>query len=269
MDDEQVARDTDVVRLDFPDCDIWIRASSPAEKNWRARSCAKEPWTVEWLRSAVRPGEVLYDVGANVGTFALVAAKHSQARVVAFEPGYANFARLCDNIQLNGCQHAIVPVPLPLAERSGLVGFSYRGVEPGQSRHKMKPGAWRFRGPAPATARFEQPVLAMTLDAMIASFDLPRPHHLKIDVDGAEDRVLAGAPNTLRSETLRTVLIEVEGVQWSGVSSLLEGAGFVLDARIERRKPDAPEYGLFVRGARSSPDRRSGWLAFLRNASQQ
>ena len=39
----------------------------------------------------------------------------------------------------------------------------------------------------------------MTLDAMIAAFDLPRPHHLKIDVDGAEDRVLAGAPDTLRS----------------------------------------------------------------------
>jgi len=38
---------------------------------------------------------------------------NTHSRVVAFEPGYANFARLCDNIRLNGCQHAIVPVPLP------------------------------------------------------------------------------------------------------------------------------------------------------------
>ena len=272
MEDEQVVRESEVVRLDFPDCDIWINASSPAEKNWRARSCAKEPWTVEWLRTAVQPGEVLYDVGANVGAFALVAAKHSQARVVAFEPGYANFARLCANIQLNGCQHTIVPVPLPLAERSGLVGFRYRGVEPGQSRHKMKPEAWRFRGPASGTAsgivRYEQPVLAMTLDTMIATFDLPPPHHLKIDVDGAEHRVLAGAPHTLGSETLRTVLIEVDGVQWSGVSGLLEAAGFILDKRIERAKPDAPAYGLFVRHARSAPARRSGWWTVLRNPSQ-
>lgn len=268
MDDEQVAGETEVVRLDFPDCDIWIRASSPAEKNWRARSCAKEPWTVEWLRSAVRPGEVLYDIGANVGTFALVAAKHSQARVVAFEPGYANFARLCDNIQLNGCQHTIVPVPLPLAERSGLVGFRYHGVEPGQSRHRMKPEAWRFRGPASGATRYEQPMLAMTLDTMIATFDLPPPHHLKIDVDGAEDRVLAGAADTLRFEMLRTVLIEVDGVQWSGVSGLLEVAGFVLDKRIEPRKPDAPAYGLFVRHAGAAPDRRSGWWTFRRHPSQ-
>ena len=269
MDDEQVARETEVVRLDFPECDIWIHASSPAEKNWRARSCAKEPWTVEWLRSTVRPGEDFYDIGANVGTFALVAAKHSQARVVAFEPGYANFARLCDNIQLNGCQHAIVPVPLPLADHSGLVGFTYRGVEPGQSRHRMKPEAWRFRGPAADGARYEQPVLAMTLDAMIATFDLPQPHHLKIDVDGAEDRVLAGAPNTLRSEALRTVLIEVDAVKWTAVAALLEGAGFVLDKRIEREKPDAPAYGLFVRPARSARDRRPAWWTFPRDPSHQ
>ena len=267
MDAEQVLLETDVVRLDFPDCDIWIRASSPAEKNWRARSCAKEPWTVEWLRGAIRPGEVLYDVGANVGTFALVAAKHAQARVLAFEPGYANFARLCDNIQLNGCQHAIVPVPLPLVERSGLVGFTYRGTEPGQSRHKLKSEPWRFRGPAAGSTRYEQPLLAMTLDAMIAAFDLPHPHHLKIDVDGAEARVLAGALDTLRSETLRTVLIEVDRVQWNGVSSLLERAGLSLDKRIERRKADAPEYGVFVR--RPAPHHPSRWWTFLRNASRQ
>lgn len=266
MDDEPGARETAVVRLDFPDCDIWIRAESPAEKNWRARSCAKEPWTVDWLRGNVRPDEVLYDIGANVGTFALVAAKHLRARVVAFEPGYANFARLCDNIQLNGCQHAIVPVPLPLADHSGLFGFKYRDVEPGQSRHRMKPETWRFRGPAAAAARYEQPVLVMTLDAMIRTFNLPRPHHLKIDVDGMEDRVLAGAVRTLRSETLRTVLIEVDEVKWTGVSGLLGKAGFALDKRIERAKHGAPTYGLFVRTARSAP---SPWWRLARNPSEQ
>lgn len=268
MEDEQVIRETEVVRLDFPDCDIWIRASSAAEKNWRARSCAKEPWTVEWLRNTVRPGQVLYDVGANVGTFALVAAKHSQARVVAFEPGYANFARLCDNIQLNGCQHVIFPVPLPLAETSGLFGFKYRDVEPGQSRHKMKPDAWRFRGPAAAAARYEQPVLGMTLDAMIATFNLPQPHHLKIDVDGMEDRVLAGAVGTLRSDTLQTVLIEVDDVKWHGVSTMLERVGFILDKRIEREKDGAPTYGLFIRRGRAAPLKRSAWWSFARNPGE-
>src|SRR2546427_12858582 len=37
-----------------------------------------------------------------------------------FEPGYANFARLCENISLNRCGDRVVPVPLRLADANGL-----------------------------------------------------------------------------------------------------------------------------------------------------
>ena len=255
-DETRVRAADDRVRLDFPECEIWIRASSAMERNWRARSCAKEPWTVDWLRNTVHAGDVLYDIGANVGTFSLVAARHRQARVIAFEPGYSSFARLCDNIQLNGCQHMIVPVPIPLADKSGIFGFKYRTVDAGQSRHKLKPDTWRFRGPTPGAARYEQPVLAMTLDELVSTFQLPEPHHLKIDVDGAEGRVLAGARRTLKSATLRSVLIEADETQWPRVVALLDKAGLALEKHIGRDKPDAPAYGLFVRRPRPRIDQR-------------
>jgi hypothetical protein len=140
-----------------------------------------------------------------------------------------------------------------------LVGFKYRGVEPGQSRHKMKPDPWRFRGPAPAGGRYEQPMLATTLDAAIATFALPHPHHLKIDVDGAEDRVLSGAARTLRSESVRSVLIEVDEAKWTAVAGRLEAAGLMLAKRIEREKAGAPTYGLFLRRAPPATARRSAW----------
>ena len=91
------------------------------------------------LDSGVRSarGEVLYDIGANVGTFPWLRAVSRGASVVAFEPGYANFARLCENIQLNECGGAIVPVPLPLSDTTGLLSFKYRSLEPGQSRHAL------------------------------------------------------------------------------------------------------------------------------------
>lgn len=256
----------DVVQLDFPECEIWIRASSSMERSWRARSCAKEPWTTDWLRTTVGAGDVLYDIGANVGTFSLIAARHCQARVLAFEPGYSSFARLCDNIQLNGCQHMIVPVPIPLADTTGVFGFKYRSVDPGQSRHKLKADAWRFRGPTPDAARYEQPVLAMTLDDVISTFHLPAPHHLKIDVDGAEDRVVAGARRTLKSPALRSVLIEADKAKWAAVALLLEEAGLSLDKQINRDKPDAPEYGLFVRRTRPKAALRFAWWPRLRAA---
>jgi FkbM family methyltransferase len=245
----------DCVRLDYPRAEIWIRATSPMEQRWRARSCSKEPWTVEWIETHVGAGDVVYDIGANVGTFSLLASRCGAGVVVAFEPGYANFARLCENIQLNNCQHGIVPIPLPLADSNGLVAFKYRTVDPGQSRHALRSQPWHARAQTPAGAHYEQPVCTMRLDDAVATFGLPAPHHLKIDVDGAETRVLNGAAATLRSALLRTVLIEIDREQWADVEALLAAAGLTL-ARQYRGdgKADAPLYGLFVREA--APRRR-------------
>jgi FkbM family methyltransferase len=234
-----------VVRLDFKPSDIWLYVTTDPERRWRAKACAKEPWTVEWLLSDVRRGEVLYDVGANVGAFSLIAAKHVGAHVVAFEPGYANFARLCDNIQLNECAERIVPLPTALAERAELVGFEYRTVEPGQSRHQLTEARWSVE--ANDGEKFVQPAATMALDAVVATYGLPPPHHLKIDVDGGELRVLRGAHDVLRHSQLRTVLIEADASLREAVARLLTEAGLRLRSDLRRDEPDAPGYALFER----------------------
>ena len=78
---------------------LFIYVSTHMEREWRVAPGAKEPWTVAWLDDSVRPGDVVYDIGANVGVFSLIAAANldGQGSVVAFEPGYANFSRLCEN----------------------------------------------------------------------------------------------------------------------------------------------------------------------------
>lgn len=233
-------RETAPVRLDYPHHDIWLRATSETERKWRARACAKEPWTVRWLEEHVGRGDVLYDIGANVGAFSLIAAVARGASVVAFEPGYATFARLCENIQLNGCSEAIVPVPLPLSDAAGLTAFTYRSLEPGQSRHVL--------GETPAGTPYKQPMCAITLDRAAAQFTLPAPHHLKVDVDGAELRVLAGAAAVLRGPQLRTILIESDAAAWDALARELGDAGFTLDVRHERpEKAGAPLYAIWSR----------------------
>jgi len=230
------------VRLDYPHHDIWLRATSATERKWRVHACAKEPWTVRWLEERVGRGDVLYDIGANVGAFSLIAATARSASVVAFEPGYATFARLCENIQLNGCSETIVPVPLPLSDAAGLTAFTYRSLEPGQSRHVL--------GDALDGTPYKQPMCAITLDDAVAHFRLPLPNHLKIDVDGAERRVLAGAAAVLRGAQLRTILIESEAAAWDALALELGGAGFVLDVRHERPdKAGAPLYAVWSRRA--------------------
>jgi FkbM family methyltransferase len=240
------------VQLDYPGHDIWLHVTSEPERRWRTRACAKEPWTVEWIEAVVRPGGVFYDVGANVGAFSLIAAKHcdDDLTVVAFEPGYSSYARLCDNIVLNGCDRSIIPVPLPLAATTGLAGFKYRSLHPGQSRHAFSPGVPKpGRTKDRPDTRYRQPVLAMRLDDLICHFKLPLPNHMKIDVDGGELLVLQGASGVLASAGLRSILIEIDRALAEPVTAVLVGKGFSLTRTHERegKKDDAPLYCVFDR----------------------
>lgn len=63
------------------------------------------------------------------------------------------------------------------------------------------------------------------------------PNAIKIDVDGGEVAILRGAANTLRSHSLRTLLIEVDEAttQASEVTDILTGAGFTLRSKHKYR----------------------------------
>lgn len=242
------AEGSNLLRLDYPKQEIWLLATSQIEHDHRAHSCTREPWTIDWLERFVRPGDIVYDVGANVGAFSLVAAMACQAQVYAFEPGYATYARLCDNIHLNGCDDRIVALPWALSDRRGLTAMRHRSLEAGQSRHRLEEGAWQPRkDPSKPQSRYRQPICALRMDDVIHFLDLPAPVHVKIDVDGAEERVIKGGLVTLGLAALRSVLVEVEASQWDSVASWLSGAGLALHSRYDRTNPEAPLYGLFVR----------------------
>src|SRR5436190_1913687 len=86
-------------RLDYDRADILLRVTSKIE-GFRIHACAKEPFTIDWIHAQVGTGDVLYDIGANVGAYSLVAAKQpgGGARVFAFEASYPNIASLYANI---------------------------------------------------------------------------------------------------------------------------------------------------------------------------
>ncbi|MEW5984289.1 MAG: FkbM family methyltransferase [Acidobacteriota bacterium] len=244
------AREGELVDLDYQPIRIRLRVTSDAERQWRAYSCRKEPWTVAWIERVAVVDTVLYDIGANVGTFTLIAARRQpKTTVVAFEPGYASFAHLCENLVLNRCQGNVIPVPLPLWSASGLVGLKYRSREPGQSRHAIRERRPR-RAPSARDGRYEQPVLATTLDALVREYDLPLPTAIKLDVDGGELEVLRGAAGVLRSASLTTILIEVADETRPAVEALLTEHGFEGVSVTERSKPGAPAYLEFTRPQR-------------------
>ena len=96
---------------------------------------SEDPRTLAWLEQHVGFGDVIYEVGAGTGDFVVTAVKRRGATVVAFEPGYAAYAELCENIQRNGCEAWVVPIPLALAARDGLAEIRYAAGSAGHRLH--------------------------------------------------------------------------------------------------------------------------------------
>ncbi len=236
---------TERARLDYPSAEIWLHVTTEVERKYRLSACRKEPWTVEWLDAYVQPGEVLYDIGANVGGFTLIAAVGRGAHAIAFEPSYANYGRLCENLHLNGCDATVIPFPLPLSDANGMTSLLYRTMDVGQSRHSLK-ARWRFgKERKDEDGRYQQPVCAITLDTARTLFGWSAPAHIKLDVDGAEVRVLTGAAETLRLPDLRSLMVEVDRDLWDDVLRLVTAAGLRITRQVDRG--DAPLYALFER----------------------
>jgi FkbM family methyltransferase len=246
-----------IVRLDYEPRDIHLYVTSKVERNTRVRSCQKEPWTVRWIEQHVTPGSVVYDIGANVGAYALIAAHHTgpTGRVVAIEPSYATFAHLCDNVVLNELSDIVIPVPLALGAVTARTRLHYNALTPGHARHSLDD-----QTPAPRTdrkIRASLHALATSLDDLIDLFELPAPHYMKIDVDGTELDVLRGAVRLLASPVLQSVMIEVENVHTDEIVGLFATAGFSVRERYQRTAEDGTPadwwFGVFTRGDASAP----------------
>jgi FkbM family methyltransferase len=227
--------------IDYPDTRILIRTTSRAIVAKRLHPRAKEPWTVAWLARNVRNGDVVYDIGANVGAYTLIAAHLGgpSTRVIAFEPAFATYASLCENVLLNDVPDRVTPLQIALAAATHLAVLSCASVEAGEATHELD-----------GSREYDQPILAYGLDELVRTFALPPPTLVKIDVDGAESEVLAGARQTLAHERVRSVLVEVDDSQTDAVVAALADAALTLNERITERdgaRLPGVWYGIFSR----------------------
>ncbi|HEY8259106.1 MAG TPA: FkbM family methyltransferase [Gemmatimonadales bacterium] len=236
--------------LDYPRGPIRMVVDSEAELP-RLRSCFKEPETVAWIEEFVRSGDVLFDIGANVGAYSLVADRATAGRctVYAFEPSFSTFTQLSRNVALNGAEGRIIPVLVALSDVNGLVTFNYSSIDPGAALHAL--GESLDSIGRPFRPVFSQPVLCYRMDDFIAQFAVAAPNHIKLDVDGVELKVLRGASGVLANPRLRTVLVEVEPArpERAAIEELLAANGFAVHGRYPHGPTaDSTTNLLFTRG---------------------
>ncbi len=218
--------------LDYSGDLIRLQVDSEAELP-RLHSCRKEPETVAWIERFVHPGDVVFDIGANVGAYSFVVDRSTgrNCTVYAFEPSFSTFAQLSRNVALNGSQGRVIPVFLALSDVNGLVTFNYSSLAPGAALHALgdsRDGHGKSFRPA-----LSQPVLSYRLDDFVAHFAARMPNHIKLDVDGVELKVLRGASRALADPGLQTIMVEVEPArpEFHAIESRLTGNGFVEHSR--------------------------------------
>ncbi|MGH9384222.1 MAG: FkbM family methyltransferase [Vicinamibacterales bacterium] len=157
--------------------------------------------------------KVIFDVGANVGFYTLLAASIAgTSRVFAFEPLPRNLAYLNQHVQLNRLANVQV-IAAAVGNASGIVRFD------------------DSRGPSMGlvTPRGQLEVPAVALDELSASGDLPDPDLIKIDVEGSEDDVLAGAASLL-SRARPTIFLATHGDEiHRRCSDRLQSLGYSLE----------------------------------------
>ena len=215
-----------IAPLDHPS-GIAMYVDSRLERDMRAGACLKEPETVDWLERELGGSEeqVLYDVGACSGSYSLIAAK-LRAKVVAFEPSAFNWRQLCRNAALNRAD--ITALPVALGPKTELSTLALSSDLSGAAGHALV-------GTAPITLGHS--VMVWRLDDLLVTFpDLPKPTVMKVDTDGSEALVLAGAERTLAS--VRSIMIELRSATRVAVGQMLMRYGFEEVSDHRRIAPD-------------------------------
>jgi FkbM family methyltransferase len=170
--------------------------------------------------AAIRDGDVVYDLGANVGLYTLSAslAVGPQGRVFSFEPSPRNLKFLRRHIALNGAENCFV-YEAAVSDTSGTASFDL-GTHP-------------FMGRIADDRNNSIVVRTVTLDELVDSGEIPPPNVIKCDIEGNEFKALMGASRVL-SAAAPFIFLSVHSPRLhEDCCKLLTGLGYVLSSLTE------------------------------------
>jgi len=214
---------------------VMFNAGSELEL-WRAETLLeKEPETIAWLDHQAAEGGVFYDVGANIGAYSLYAAlANAELMVYSFEPVENNYIALLDNRRLNEknpeFKNNVNPFNIALSDCNGISRIYIKDDRVGNSGAQLNSPQDEY-GDAFSPVKVDT-ILSVSIDCLVREFSFPSPNFVKIDVDGLEGKIISGMTDTLKEESLRSVLVEINSAdQDDDFFGLFGSFGFKLDDR--------------------------------------
>jgi FkbM family methyltransferase len=160
-----------------------------------------EPAELGFVRSRIKPGDVVIDLGANAGLYTVIAAQlcGPSGHVYAFEPGSRAVELLRRNVALNGLTNVTV-INAAVSDETGYASFG-EATDTAMSslattdREDQTIAGWHS-------------VRTLRLDDAVTEFGIPTPRFIKVDVEGAEKLAFEGGERTLADAADLTILFE-------------------------------------------------------------
>ena len=205
-----------------------FRCETLREYSRCAKMFVKEPGTCEWIKKELKPGEIFYDIGANIGVYTVLAAKMTGpgGKVFAFEPHSANFTRLLDNIVVNHLQEIVTPCNIALNDESNFFAFNY--LTSGVATSSSQLASEQVAPEAIPDSEISELKYSASLDSLIGTGKFAAPHHIKIDVDGNERLILRGMKDLLSSpERPKSIQVEIDKHSREAIPQFMEDHGYV------------------------------------------
>jgi FkbM family methyltransferase len=152
--------------------------------------------SIRGLLRLFRPEWTILDVGANIGfyTIPMAFAVRPGGCLHAFEPVASNFARLSENVRENNLDHVVRLHQIGLSDQTAVLQIGLRegfpdGAETGNAALVIDHDDSRFEC---------VDVKVAPLDDIVPSLAIDRLDFVKLDIEGHEDKFLAGAHRTIR-----------------------------------------------------------------------
>lgn len=160
-----------------------------------------EPLVTELFLTTIEQGQIVLDIGANIGWFTLLASRlvGRQGRILSFEPEATNFALLDKSIQANEFSN-VSAFPIAVGDFDG-EELLYLAAEPGLH------STYRHLGPSIR-------VKTCKVDSIIEERGVSKVDLMKVDVEGAEPRVIEGALQSIQQGRIDRIVMEWNPDSW-------------------------------------------------------
>ena len=166
----------------------------------------------------VRPGKVVCDVGAHIGTHTLKMADAvgENGRVIAVEPHADNFDLLCLNVEINDFAARVVPIRAALSTARGKAKL----FNPTTADKSMYFSLTR------ESENYEV-VDTIDIDGVFENSGVDVIDFMKIDIEGAEERLLLSEKESFFGGKIKTIYVDAhEEVDYSAIAAHVKNFGY-------------------------------------------